>query len=697
MEELLIPILLVIAGLLVGVAIKSMSGHIKIPYTVVLFAVGIILGVLARYDVFSALPELNKGLRDVATMDPNFILYVFLPVLVFDAAYEMNLHIFRKTLLNASILAGPGLVICMLLTAAMILGLNCLIPAGNGDSWNWTFAFMFGGLISATDPVAVVALLQELKTSKRFSTLVDGESLLNDGTGIVCFMIFYSQFAGQNITMNPAFYFLWVVVGSFVIGYIIARITLWFITRVCSDEILQNTAMIMAAYITFIIAQHVFDISGVIALVVYGHHIAQKGRPHLKPQVNLFMEKFWSLLAYIANTLIFIIVGVIIASNVNLTWEKCINLFIIFVGIIIIRYIMIAILYPVMKLSGYGINRKEAVILGWGGLRGALGMSLALMVYNTDSIPMDIREDILLMTAAIVTLTLCINATTSKWLLRKLGLIKVESTARNQMYARINNSLRAKNIQQLDKLHNMTQLQEANWEVVNRYLPAETVVPESVATSHDDVLAELRIKLLDKQREKVVWLYEQGVITQLSYTRLLENIDDLYDSEGHDPLNRHVHMLSRSHIDTLAVIRTLQKRFRFFVNHPWSTAFYMKYVEGNYDVCRGYIIAQQASLDLLDRVDELDIIEQNIEQEIVDKLKDEIKNTIQWAHLILTRIQRNFPRCYKKSVTNKAVRILLAYQRKSVIDMCHDGLITEEDTQNMVHDIDRRQGLGIYD
>ena len=215
MEEfaLLVPLLLAIGGLVVGALLKSLLRRSRVPYTVALFAVGLLVGLADRYGLFRAVPEVGEALTGVANINPDFILYIFLPVLIFDAAYELNLHIFKKTLANATLLAVPGLVICMLLTAVLLMVISLAVP-GYGQ-WTWSFALMFGALISATDPVAVVALLHELKTSKRFSTLVDAESLLNDGTGIVCFMLFFGVYtaAGQS-EVSPVMQFVQVVAGA---------------------------------------------------------------------------------------------------------------------------------------------------------------------------------------------------------------------------------------------------------------------------------------------------------------------------------------------------------------------------------------------------------------------------------------------------------------------------------------------------
>lgn len=411
--------MLVMVGILIGVVVKALGRWIRLPYTVALFAIGIIIGLFYDYDWLGANGTLEQGLDMVYDMNPDFIIYVFLPILVFDAAYEMDLNIFKKTLFNASLLAGPGLVICMLLTACMVMGL--LWTTGNVTSGDWVYALMFGGLISATDPVAVVALLQELGTSKRFSTLVDGESLLNDGTGLVCFMMFYCHFNGEGSIGNPLLYFGWVVGASWVIGFIMYRITLWFVRHV-DDEILQNCAVLIATYVTFMLAQSTLSVSGVIALVVFGHSFAQTGRPYLKPETNAYIEKFWGFFSFIANTLIFLIVGILIASKVEVTWTRILFCFVIYIGLNIIRFFMIDILHPILKRSGYGLTWHETVILGWGGLRGALGMCMALMVSYNQNIPLTVRDAILFYTAGVITLTLCINATTCGWLVERLGL-----------------------------------------------------------------------------------------------------------------------------------------------------------------------------------------------------------------------------------------------------------------------------------
>lgn len=123
----------------------------------------------------------------------------------------------------------------------------------------------------------------------------------------------------------------------------------WFLKQFNGDEAVQNSIIIVSSYITFILAQSYLDVSGVIALVAFGLTINNVGRPRLKPEVNKFMAQFWELMSYMANTLIFIIVGVVIAIKVDVTWRSLLFLLIVYIGLNVIRLLMILLLFPLMK------------------------------------------------------------------------------------------------------------------------------------------------------------------------------------------------------------------------------------------------------------------------------------------------------------------------------------------------------------
>lgn len=683
MEEtaLLAPLLLTIAGLTVGAIFKSLFQRTRIPYTVGLFAIGLAAGIMNRMGVFHGMPQFSAALDSVANINPDLILYIFLPILIFDAAYELNLHIFKKTLTNATLLAAPGLIICMILTAGVLMAISFFVPGY--EKWTWASALMFGALISATDPVAVVALLHELKTSKRFSTLVDAESLLNDGTGIVCFMLFYGITVwGRNDELTPILEFCQVVAGGAILGFIAARLVIWFITRVNSEEMIQNSVIILSAYLVFILAQLYLGISGVIALVAFGLTIAYVGKPRLKPQVNIFMGSFWELLTYIANTLIFIIVGIVIAEKVDFSWSHCAILLLVYIALNIIRYITIMMLYPIMKRSGYGLNKKESIILTWGGLRGALGMTLALMVSYTPAIPEEIRSQVLFFTAGTVTLTLCINATTMRWLLNKLGLIYIP-TARTMMENKIQNLLHENSEQYFERLKTREALNGANWEKVSQYVTASPSAQEATPMAND-VMNEIRLRVLDKEKMFLHQIYDEGIISKTSFMQLSNSLDELYDHDGSYALDTRMSIFN--FCNRTFILDGMQRIPKI---GSWISFYFKERIGVVHDLGRGFIILQKEDLKLLDDLEGSNML--SGEQKVVLKtLRAEIQHNLNTMNGILNKLANDFPKAYKHALTQKATRMLLCNERRNIRQLQTDGMLSDKDAEQLYERVDER-------
>lgn len=683
MEEtaLLAPLLLTIAGLTVGAIFKSLFQRTRIPYTVGLFAIGLAAGIMNRMGVFHGMPQFSAALDSVANINPDLILYIFLPILIFDAAYELNLHIFKKTLTNATLLAAPGLIICMILTAGVLMAISFFVPGY--EKWTWASALMFGALISATDPVAVVALLHELKTSKRFSTLVDAESLLNDGTGIVCFMLFYGITVwGRNDELTPILEFCQVVAGGAILGFIAARLVIWFITRVNSEEMIQNSVIILSAYLVFILAQLYLGISGVIALVAFGLTIAYVGKPRLKPQVNIFMGSFWELLTYIANTLIFIIVGIVIAEKVDFSWSHCAILLLVYIALNIIRYITIMMLYPIMKRSGYGLNKKESIILTWGGLRGALGMTLALMVSYTPAIPEEIRSQVLFFTTGTVTLTLCINATTMRWLLNKLGLIYIP-TARTMMENKIQNLLHENSEQYFERLKTREALNGANWEKVSQYVTASPSAQEATPMAND-VMNEIRLRVLDKEKMFLHQIYDEGIISKTSFMRLSNSLDELYDHDGSYALDTRTSIFN--FCNRTFILDGMQRIPKI---GSWISFYFKERIGVVHDLGRGFIILQKEDLKLLDDLEGSKML--SGEQKVVLKtLRAEIQHNLDTMNGILNKLANDFPKAYKHALTQKATRMLLCNERRNIRQLQTDGMLSDKDAERLYERVDER-------
>lgn len=681
-NSVLTPLFFVVICLMAGALLKFGLKKTPLPYTVGLFAFGILAGVLDRLGVLAPIPILKASVDFAGNANPNMILYIFLPILIFDAAYELDIHVFRKTLVNSSLLAVPGVVVVMFLTAALLMGI-ARMDASYGE-WTWTFALMFGGLISATDPVAVVALLKELGTSKRFSTLVDAESMLNDGTGIVLFMLFFGSYASEAIKESPVADFILVVAGGVLSGLLIALACIWFITKVQGDEMLQNSVMIVGAYLTFIVAEDFLDVSGVIALVAFGLTVTYVGRPKLKPQVNRFMEQFWELTTHLANTLIFIIVGIIIAVKVHFGWKDVAVLFVVYLGLNLIRVLMVALFYPLMKRSGYGLSVREAVILSWGGLRGALGLTLALMVSYTLPIPEPIRRQVLFLTAGIVTLTLTINATTIGWLLKKLGLAAVPSAKRLLDYS-VRKQIRERTESYFDRLRAETDLKDAHWKTVREFLPPAEPEP-AVHVRTKDLVADIRLRILDKERTLYEQLYDDGIISPVSLRRLTQSVDDLYDRDGKAPLSDRKDLFDFCRPPFF--LRGAAGRIGWL--RRWTDRSCRYRMIDGYDLAHGLILAQKAVLKVVESFESSDTLSPE-ERNAVPALQTEIRRNLTAAGRFIGEVASGYPRSYRTALTRKSIRMLLSQEKKTIDEFRREGLLSEEYAQEMTDRLGNRQ------
>ncbi len=670
----------VVLSLLVGVVLKLILKRTAIPYTVALFILGVIFGVCFRFDVIHVPHYMDIALDSVSNMDPEIILYFFLPILIFEAALNLNIHTFKKTFANANILAIPGLVVALLLTGALVMLISLIYP--HYAQWTWTAAFMFGALISATDPVAVVALLEELKTSKKFSTLVDSESMLNDGTGILFFMLFFGHFTKAGLPFSPVVNFIVIIFGAVAAGGITGALSMWLAKRTSGDAVLQSTVMIVAAYILFYVANSVFQVSGVIALVTFGLYIAYRGTTQLRPKVNVFIRNFWELMGYIANTLIFIVVGLLIALKCDLYWRDLGILFMVYVGVNVIRLLMVFLFFPVMRKINYGLKVREAIVLSWSGLRGAVGLTLALVAFYTPSIPSDIRHQILFLTGGIVTLTLLINATTMGWFLKKMKLVP-KSSSKELLDYNVKMIYSQKAQEALAEMKTSDFMDDVDWEKLSTYLPQ----PGDNPVRHEDlplesVVSTIRRRLMQQQLAYCSYLYQEGVIGPFALNEISDLVEELDDNDGKQAFTAMQPFFSSFGAKSARQTK-LMNLSHFFVS------FYREKIEEYYDFLRGFILVQRDSLrTAADLKQSPDLKEDELKS--IDDICQEINSNIEAANRQFLILETNYPIAFKAAVNRKAKRMLLSKERMLIKQMSVSGMITDEDEDAMLEEVGKQ-------
>ena len=423
-------------------------------YTVSLIIVGLAIGLVSGHV------ESFQKYTNLSRMDPHLILYIFMPTLIFESAFAMDVHTFKKMTSQIVLLAFPGMLMGAVLTAVMS---NFMF------SYEWTIweSLLFGTIMSATDPVAVVALLKELGVSRQIQTIMEGESLLNDGTAIVMFTILLEVLKGEHYTAGKVVVtFIRVAIGGPVFGWIMGKLMVGCLSKVFNDAMVEITITLSSSFITFYVAEAFLGVSGVLAVVALGLE-AKTHEAYISPEVEVYMHQFWEMMAYLGNTVIFLLVGVVISERAftHVGPQDWFYLIALYFGLTVIRSIVMILFFPLLARLGYGIKWETVCVMTWGGLRGAVGLALALVVEHEHLENSEYGSKVLFHTAGIVVLTLLVNATTIGNLLSLLKLSEISTTKQLamahtvlQLEAAANRTI---NIQKEDRF-----LSDAVWAVV---------------------------------------------------------------------------------------------------------------------------------------------------------------------------------------------------------------------------------------
>ncbi|KAL7545889.1 LOW QUALITY PROTEIN: hypothetical protein ACHAWF_009244 [Thalassiosira exigua] len=443
----LFPWFAVLIGILLYYLISRFAN--VVPYTAAMFVTGNLMG------YFSTLTQGHFVVESINMwlgINGEVILLVFLPGLLFLDSFNINVYLFRKSFSQLLTFAFPMVLAGTSLTALVAF---YVFPYG----WSFDLCMTFGSILAATDPVAVAVLLNELGAPPRLKTHIAGESLLNDGSAVVFFHIFSSRFFhelgvdgfGKAIGWAEGFImFLRLSLGGACIGIVFGTllVTLLFnFNRRLSQEenVIQVTSTITIAYLSFFVSEVVCHCSGIISVVFCGVTVKAFGETLLN-DLHLTHD-FWHISEHLLNSILFTLGGAVWARTV---WGGVLStednahyfggadwlyLLLLYVSIILIRFVLLFLFFPIVSKLGVGTNWREAVFMGYGGLR--VGIALALLLSaevfkyteigsvteQTRTQYREFSERLFGMVGGVSFLTLVINGPTSGPLLRSLGLV----------------------------------------------------------------------------------------------------------------------------------------------------------------------------------------------------------------------------------------------------------------------------------
>lgn len=421
------------------------SKKINFPYTVSLLIVGLILIPLSKIELFSFINDFE--------LTPNILFYVFLPILIFESAYNMN---YRQIMKNWKSISGLA-IFGLLISAVIIAGAMYFIFPFFGLPIPFLVCLLFWSLISATDPVAVLSIFKSIGAPRRLTLIFEWESLFNDWTSLALFLVVLWIMLSWE--MNIWTYVEWF--GSFV-SMMIGGILFWSLTwvffskvigKIKNNEMVEITLTMILAHLTFIlseiISEHIsifwfeLKISWVIATSVAWIIIWNYGRYKISPKVEAHMNQFWEFFAFIANSLVFILMWLIL-SHIQVDFASFIlPIFAVIIIVIISR--AISIYAPIWVLNTFKMEEHIPMswqhLLSWWSLRWALALMMVLMVpgkwdewyekilaFQTSvgwNFDFSIRDFLTVITIGSIMFTLFIKATTIWLMMRKLWVTKL--------------------------------------------------------------------------------------------------------------------------------------------------------------------------------------------------------------------------------------------------------------------------------
>lgn len=387
--------------LIAASAIAILAKRLRAPYTVALVAGGLMLSALR----LPRLSPLDPGQRP-DWLTPDVILIVFLPALVFEGGVKLSVRDLLRNSAPLLLLANLGVLLAALVTGYLV---------------HWTtglpveIALLFGAIISATDPISVLSIFKDLRMDKRLSLIVEGESLLNDGTAAALFQILLAGMISGHLGVSKGVgQFLFAVLGGVVLGsflgYAGSRLT-----RTIDDPEVQITLTAVVAYSSYLLAYQL-HLSGIIATASAGLIVGNLGAKHCSAQTKTALESFWAYVAFIMNSLIFLLIGLEIHVDELLrSWRPVL----LAVGAVLVgRALSVYLLVPVSNALTEKIPLRWQHVIVWGGLRGALALALALSLDST----FPDRARVLDLTFGVVAFSILVQGLTIKPLLKRLRL-----------------------------------------------------------------------------------------------------------------------------------------------------------------------------------------------------------------------------------------------------------------------------------
>jgi len=511
----------VIALLAAVLVLATAARRVLIPYPIFLVLGGLVIGVLPR------VPTLP--------LDPDLVFLIFLPPVLFSAAYFTSLRDFRANLRPITLLA-VGLVLA---TTAVVAAVARVVMPG----LSWEAAIALGAIVSPPDAVAASAIARRLGIPFRIVTVLEGESLINDAAALVLYRSAVAAVVTGAFSLSHALWqFVLTAAGGILIGLIVGAAVCWAL-RLTEDTLIETAITLLAPYAAWLLAERTHT-SGVLACVAGGLYVRRLFSSVVAPATRIQGGAVWRLLIFVLNGVIFALIGLqlgaIRQAGLSADLGTLVRLgALISLAAIVIRLIWVPLAVVIPRWVSPALRARDpippwpwVVLLSWIGMRGivSLAAALALPVTTASGAPFPYRDEIILVTFAVILATLVLQGLTLTPMIRFLELGEDRTLELEEARAREDAARAA--LTRLDELagapwarrEDVDRLRTVYTQRVRRSSPIE-LGADSTATRAQAALRRLRHDILSTERRVVIALRNQGVISDEILLRLEQELD----------------------------------------------------------------------------------------------------------------------------------------------------------------------------
>jgi NhaP-type Na+/H+ or K+/H+ antiporter len=696
-------VLFVFFAVLLSIVVYEIRKVVKLPVSPMLMIAGILLRVIGPQ-----IGDLKGTVEMIDEIDHYTVLLIFMPALIFETSFGTDWYTFKREIWQILPLATTAVVLSAIITAFMFKYILLY-------DLTWSECMLFGTMLSATDHVAVVAQLKEIHASHRFELLIQGETLLNEGTVMVLLFIFLDAATGDSSDASySVLLFLRLTAGGLALGFGFAIAMIIWLKRVVNDHIQETNLTLVTTYLLFWIAEETkLHASGAIATVTFGLIMSAWGKTVISPTVEDKVHSFWLLAGHNIEALVFMIGGMLLGSLiVNENHLEPIDiglLFIVFILIHAIRAIVILVHYPILKSFGYGLTIKEAIVLTLAGLKGAIAITLALLVYHHDGVSTRVKTLSLFMVVGISALSIFFDSLAVKYAVRTLGMEKLSSVQENMMI-NVTHSLIDKTIQKLEKMRRRPDMRLADWDTVidiagaknlltrifkttrlgsqiikdNKGAPINKLLEkykQAVIIEEEDIIRETRRRFLTCVKGIYWHLFEEGQCMGQTALILMESSNRCLDR---DESTMHDWEFLEKEIHSACMISIYSRGTKLPLLGKWFKSMLNDRVLLAYDVASSFIHAHHEAEELIDQMGIDDV-----NKELFEQVMHEVHYQVHLCEDFINKhITDNYPQVLRHIQTQKAFHKLLNAQRNSIVEIYKHGVIGEIEYDNLLEAID---------